>query len=322
MRDDGNILPLPAMTVQKRLIGACEVAAIVVEPADAPPVRYKGRVLVRVGPRRGVASPQEERMLSERRRAADLPFDLRPVAGASVEDLDLRFFVDEYLPSAIAPDVLQANHRDREQQLASLRFLTNPPQRIPTVVGLLTIGLQPVDYLPCAYVQFLRIDGCDLSDPVKNSHEICGPLPQVFREIDEVLRANISTATELTAHTETRRPDYPLVALQQIVRNAVIHRVYEGTNAPVRVTWFGDHVEIDNPGGPFGQVTPETFGQPGITDYRNPHLAEAAKTLGYVQRFGVGIEKARNELARNNNPELEFNIQPNYVLATLRKRAE
>ncbi len=44
-------------------------------------------------------------------------------------------------------------------------------------------------------------------------------------------------------------PDYPLVALQQLVRNAVMHRAYEITNAPVRVTWFRDRVEIQSPGG-------------------------------------------------------------------------
>ena len=50
-----------------------------------------------------------------------------------------------------------------------------------------------------------------------------------------------------------------------------------------------DRIEILSPGGPFGQVTVENFGQPGIVDYRNPNLAEAMRVLGLVQRFGVGI---------------------------------
>ena len=59
--------------------------------------------------------------------------------------------------------------------------------------------------------------------------------------------------------------------------------------------WFWDRIEIQNPGGPYGQVTRANFGMPGITDYRNPHIAEAMKNLGYVQRFGVGISLARKE---------------------------
>jgi ATP-dependent DNA helicase RecG len=52
LRSNGNILPFPTMIVQKRVLGGMELAVIVVEPSDAPPVRYRGRVWVRVGPRR------------------------------------------------------------------------------------------------------------------------------------------------------------------------------------------------------------------------------------------------------------------------------
>ena len=92
---------------------------------------------------------------------------------------------------------------------------------------------------------------------------------------------------------EIIRPDYPIVAIQQLVRNAVLHRTYEGTNAPVRIQWFSDRIEILSPGGPYGRANRANFGQPGITDYRNPHLAEAMRNLGYVQRCGVGIALAR-----------------------------
>lgn len=44
------------------------------------------------------------------------------------------------------------------------------------------------------------------------------------------------------------------------------------------------------------------------------------KVLGYVQRFGFGIQTARRELERNNNPELVFQVEPEYLLAVVRKR--
>ena len=50
IRSDGNILPFPTMTVQKRTLAGCELAVITVEPSDAPPVRYRGRIWVRIGP--------------------------------------------------------------------------------------------------------------------------------------------------------------------------------------------------------------------------------------------------------------------------------
>jgi ATP-dependent DNA helicase RecG len=88
----------------------------------------------------------------------------------------------------------------------------------------------------------------------------------------------------------------------------------------VRVTWFDERIEIASPGGPYGAVTAASFGTPGITDYRNPVLAEAMKVMGYVNRFGVGIETARDALARNGNPPLEFLVELNWILATIRRR--
>lgn len=320
-RSDGNLLPFPAVTVQKRVLVGCELAVILVEPADAPPVRFHGRVYVRVGPSTRLASPQEERLLSERRRAADLPFDVRPASSASLEDLDLELFRRSYLPASLPADILEENQRPTEQQLASLRLATVGPDPRPTTLGTLVVGRAPRQFLPGAYVQFLRIDGTDLADPIKAQKEIDGPLIDLLRLLDETLEANISVAVDILSNsTEIRQPDYPLAALQQLVRNAVLHRTYEGTHAPVRVTWFNDRVEIQNPGGPYGQVTRENFGEPGITDYRNPHLAEAMKNLGYVQRFGVGIQITRRELAKNGNPPLELTVETGRVLAIVRNR--
>lgn len=87
-----------------------------------------------------------------------------------------------------------------------------------------------------------------------------------------------------------------------------------------RITWFNDRIEIQNPSGSFGQVNKQNFGQPGVTDYRNPHLAEAMKNLGYVQRFGVGIQLARKELQKNGNPPLEFVVEDAHLLVTLKKK--
>lgn len=320
MKDDGAIQPFPSMTVQKRMLAGCELAVAVVQPALAPPVRLRGVVWVRVGPRRARASPEDERRLSERRRAHDLPFDVQPVGAASLDDLDLERLRQEYLPHAIDPEVLAENRRDAGDQLRSLRMVA--PDGTPTTLGILVLGRDPTRYLPGAYVQFLRLDGTALHDPIRDQKRVDGPLAQLVRRLDEVLDAHNAVATDIASGpVEVRRPDYPRVALQQLTRNAILHRTYEGTHAPVRVYWFTDRIEIHSPGGPYGQVSRENFGQPGAADYRNIHLAEAMRVLGFVQRFGVGIAMAREALAQNDNPPPEFLVESARVVATLRRRA-
>jgi ATP-dependent DNA helicase RecG len=227
-------------------------------------------------------------------------------------------FEEEYLPNAFARDVLAANERSFEQRLSACRMIASVDDTTPTVLGQLVIGKQPRDWLQGAYIQFVKLRGVDLSCEIEDELEIDGTLSQVLRRIDEKIESHNRTAVEIGGSpTETRTSPYPRIAIQQIVRNAVMHRAYEATNAPVRVYWFSDRIEIINPGGPFGAVTTENFGQPGITDYRNPNLAEAIKVLGFVQRFGVGISTARSELARNGNPAPKFSPSSTHVLVTL-----
>lgn len=321
MRSDGNIIPIPSMTVSKHQLGGCEIAVIEVQPSMSPPVRYKGRVHIRVGPRRAIASIDEERQLNEKRKANDLPFDLHPLSSAKLQDMSLELFRNSYLPSAVAADTLKENGRSDEQKLASLRFSTTDTPPVPTVLGILTIGKSPSDYVPGAYVQFLRFQGSKLSDPIADQKEIHGPVLEVLTQLDGVLKANIQVATDITSsNTELNFPDYPLAALQQYVRNAVMHRNYETSHAPIKINWFSDRIEIQSPGGPYGQVTCENFGQPGITDYRNPNLAGAMKDLGYVQRFGVGLATALELLKGNGNPSPEVTPEASHVLITVRAR--
>ena len=321
MRDDGLIQPFPYMEVQKRTLSGCDLAVVLVHPSLAPPIRFRGRTWIRVGPRRAIATPEEEKRLAEKRRTMDLPFDIQPLPSATMEDFDIELFEHYYLTNAVAPDVLEQNIRSIEDQLKALRFLT--PDGIPTTLGILVIGKEPRRYIPGAYIQFLRIDGTELTNPIQSQKEIGGSLSHLLGRLEDVLEAHNNVSAKITASpVEIRHSDYPLAALHQICRNAILHRTYEGTTAPVRIYWFSDRIEIHSPGGTFGQVTKENFGQPGITDYRNSYLAEAMKVLGYVQRFGVGIQIARQELDKNGNPPPQFQVESTNILVTVMKRTE
>ena len=318
LRGDGKILPFPRMEVSRRVLNLCEVAVIQVEPSDNPPVKVDGRCWIRVGSRRAQASAEEERRLTEKRRWGNVPYDMQGVTGASVEnDLDMRRFENEYLPAAVSPEVLEENDRSVEAQLQALRLTTQ--DGTPTVTAILILGKAPRDWFPGAYIQFVRHAGNAVTDPVADHQEIRGTLPQQLRELDQILKANIRNALDTSGDRHIENPDYPLEALREIMRNAVIHRNYQGSNSPVRITWLEDSVEITSPGSTFGEVTRDNFGT-GITDYRNPTIAEAMKNMGFMQRFGIGIATARKALGQNGNPPPEFNVQDTFIYTRIKKR--
>lgn len=86
--------------------------------------------------------------------------------------------------------------------------------------------------------------------------------------------------------------------------NSVMHRSYEGSNAPTKFYEYSDRIEIDNPGNLYGKARVENF--PNENDYRNPVVAEAMKTLGYVNKFGRGINMVQDVLTENGNTEAHF----------------
>ena len=209
MRGDGNILPVPLLDVQKRTLKGNDVAVVLVHPSNSPPVKFKGTIWIRSGPRCGIANPDDERRLSEKRRHRDLPADIRPVASAELNVLDEQLFLP-HLPSGgrhgRASGSQSAPFGASARRL-QVRSSWSPPAR-PTLLGVLTIGRMPTDWAPGAYVQFLRIDGKALGDPVSNQKKVGGPLPELLDELEDLIKTNIQTSLVRSA------ADYPVVALR------------------------------------------------------------------------------------------------------------
>jgi ATP-dependent DNA helicase RecG len=294
-----------------------DVAVVKVLPSDMPPVRYDGKIHIRVGPRRAVASEQEERILVERRVSAARSFDLTPCVEATLDDLALELFTTGYRPRAISPEIIEQNHRSIEQQLAALRFF-DPKRGAPTYAGLLLFGKDPRAWLPGAYVQFLRVDGTSLADDVVDEQLVEGDLLAVLKQLDFITNTQIhqrpvpapgSVLREQMART------YPPTALRELLLNAVMHRSYQ-SNGPIRYYWYQDRVEIQSPGGLYGEVNPDNF--PQRNDYRNPVVAEAMKVLGFVNKYGRGVIRAQAELRANGNPEAEYQFDAGFVQVTVR----
>ena len=315
-RTDGRIVPPPAMTVSRFEYADGAVAVVEVQPHFLPPVRYKGKLCVRAGIRKGTANEAEERILTEKRSAFARSFDVLPCKGSTLEDISIELFKLRYLPSAIDAETLAENGRELKSQLASLKFY-DIKEDCPTYAGILMFGTNPRFFIPGASVQYLKFTGEDEASDFEYEHRFEGDLTTQLGQMEGFIKANIVKMV-LPALGGEYVSSYPLRAIKEFLYNAVIHKDYQ-SNAPIKFYEFTDRIEISNAGGLFGKARPENF--PNENDYRNPALSEAVKNLGFVNGFNVGVKAAIASLNKNGSPAPEFiKDQPTSFLVKIFKR--
>jgi ATP-dependent DNA helicase RecG len=285
IRDNGNIVPPPALSVEKFVFDEGELAVVEVIPHFQPPVRYKQRVWIRNGLRKAVANEAEERALSEKRSSFARAFETQPCHESQMEDLSLDIFKLSYLPYAIDRETLERNHRDIKEQLASLKFFDLKADK-PTNVGVIMFAKNPRFYLPGNYIQFIKFKGVEETDEIDFSKEFSGDLLTQLHLLDDFIKYQIIKEKLIKVSTlrEQREFNYPNWAIRELLLNAIIHRDYQSTT-PIRFYQFEDRIEIMNAGGLYGDARPENF--PNFNAYRNPELASVVKNLGYVNKFQV-----------------------------------
>lgn len=319
LRTDGNILPLPSMTVQHYTFPEGDVIAVEVQPSIEPPVRFRGRTWIRVGPRKDTATTAEENILAEKRQLFNRTFDMSPCMDASIDDLDIDLFLKHYLPYAVSEDVLVADDRDVIDKLSSLRLFDKRFNR-PTNAAILLFGKNPNFFFPGDYIQFVEFDGTDNAGDIVNQNEFNGNLVTMLPRLKTFIETSLvkKKPVPISVLQEKTVFNYPEWAVRELMMNAVMHRDYQG-NTPVKLYVYNDRLEIVNPGGLYGNARPENF--PDVNDYRNPIIAEALKILGYVNKYNRGIARVQKELHDNGNGEALFTLNKVTVFAVKVKKS-
>lgn len=307
IKSNGNVLPQPSLIVSNVFhFEEGEIVVVEVKVSSYPPVRYKGACYIRIGPRCSIATTEEENTLTERRASYAKTYDLVPALGSTLADLSEEYFLLSYLPLAIDEETLKKNGRTTIQKMASLRFY-DIKQNCPTNGGILMFGLNPLFYIPGAYIQYIKFGGEQMTDTVDFEKQFSGALISELKSIDDFIKNNIIKERNIKSDSfqEKTIKNYSYWAIRELMMNAVMHRSYE-SNSPIYIYEFSNRIEIVNPGGLFGDVNVHNF--PHASDYRNIVLAESMKRLGYVNRFNYGIQNAIHELTKNGNGEPEFDL--------------
>ena len=306
IRSDGNILPLPVMSVERFEFEDGDLLVAEVSPSLVPPVRYRGRTFIRIGPRRDIATEAEERILFERRTSYMATFDATPCFGATIDSIDVDYIKAKYLPQVIDTEVLASDNRDIKEQLSSIH-LFDLEHDCPTNAAIILFGNDPQYFLHGCYVQYVHFAGKDRGSEIVNERQIKGCLCKMLPQLESFVRDAVVTArpVSISMLREKTLLNYTDLALRELLMNACMHRDYQ-SNMPIRLYQYEDRIEILNAGGLYGEARPENF--PTVNDYRNPIVAEAMRGLKYVNMFNRGIQRVKNLLKENGNPEPIFTV--------------
>lgn len=305
MRSEGNILPQPVMQVYKVALPEGDIAVVEVQPSRLPPVRFRGRIWIRVGARKAIANEEEERILMERREFNTPNFESEPCLNATLDDLDTDLFRSTLLPAMVDAGEIRKDKRPIEVQLASLG-LFYLPYNCPTNAGILLIGKNPTRFIPSASIQYVQFEGFTRGTKVLNERLFKGNLLTELKNLEQFAEFTLERKRPelVSGFRDTNFIGYPHKATRELLMNIAQHRAYNGSNSPAHVYEYADRIEFDNTGNLYGKAKPENF--PAETDYRNPLISSVMKAMGLVNRFGMGIGLVADELQANGNPPAEY----------------
>ena len=319
IRTDGNIQPQPSMTVEKVTMDEGDIIMVRVEPSIFPPIRYKGRIWIRVGPRKGVANEEDEHILMEKRRTNVTSFDSAPCLNATIDDLDLQKFNHYYLPKAMTDEEIKEDNRDVKLQLSSFGFF-DTHYDCPTNAGMLFFAKNLRRFIPGAYVQYVRFAGKDRAGDIMTEHEFKDNLCTILPELETFIKTTIANRRPIpvSALREDYAVDYPDWATRELLMNAICHRDYT-SNGPIQFYQYDDRIEIMNHGGLYGRANVENF--PNVNDYRNIVVAEAMKVLGFVNRHSRGVQRVQTDLKANENGEAIYDFGYQTAVLVIEKKS-
>ena len=141
-----------------------------------------------------------------------------------------------------------------------------------------------------------------------DNKRIEGTIPDLLEGAITFVLRNIKVRTIIDENgRRADKQEYPIKAIREIILNALIHRdcSYRTESSPIRIMFYTDRVEIENPGGLYGRSTIDSLGKSGA-DTRNPAIAAALEILIDTENRFSGIPTIRYEMDATGLPEPVF----------------
>ncbi|MDO9326718.1 MAG: helix-turn-helix domain-containing protein [Methanoregula sp.] len=275
------------------------VAAIHIKENPLKPVSVRGRCYRRVGSSNRAMQPHEIAELHL--QSIGSSWDLTPAPKTTVADLDLAK-VNEYIKKA--NETGRRNIGPDESPQTVLKKIGLFQDSKPTWAAILLFGKDPQRVLSQATIHCGLFEADDIS--VLDDRMVTGTILEQVNDAMEFIRKNIRVAFIMTGEPERRQVwDYPLEALREAVINAVCHRNYP-ISSSIEIRIKENSLKVWSPGRLASGITlPELFTSHASV-LRNKGIAQVLYDIGWIERWGGGIQKMYRASAEAGIPEPVF----------------
>ncbi|WP_416805006.1 RNA-binding domain-containing protein [Bacteroides graminisolvens] len=145
-----------------------------------------------------------------------------------------------------------------------------------------------------AKVECARFKGTGSEEFIDQKSVLTNIATQAEEAYNFVLRHINKGATVEGVYTVSRW-EYPIKAVREAIRNAIVHRDYSLTGKDVKVAVYDDMIEITSPG-----LLPPSIDYSAMesrqSDARNKVIAPIFKRLGIIDQWGNGLKLIFDEL--------------------------
>ncbi|MCR5609292.1 MAG: putative DNA binding domain-containing protein [Lachnospiraceae bacterium] len=196
----------------------------------------------------------------------------------------------------------------------------------PTLAGILMFSNYPQSFFPQLCITAVAIPGTHINETTSvnerftDNERIEGTLVQMLEGALLFVKRNMKTSTIIDPNTgkRTDRTQYPIIAIRELILNALIHRDYSiySDSAPITIRMYSDRFEIENPGGLYGRMTLDNLGKISA-DTRNPSIARAMEITGHTENRYSGIPTIIDSMENYNLPKPKFESDYGVFRATL-----
>lgn len=253
---------------------------------------------IRVGTQSREPTPQELSRLFQQR--GTFRADLRPISGATINDLDRRRLKDYF--GRVREENVPGDEDNGEWQTLLVNTEIMVEEGV-TLSGMLLFGKGPNRFLPQAGIDAAAFPGTEKDYAAKERTGLRGAMTPLMDQEGNLLEAGlveqaldfVRRNTPVTAVLEDgarrkEKPTYPVEAIREAVVNALIHRDYLLANTDIELAIYEDRLEIISPGKLPNGITPERM-RAGTRAARNQLLKDVMRDYRYLEHMGMGVPR-------------------------------